>query len=118
MTQIIELKEVTMVVEDKEPVWNDYSAHGVGSTGSGATTPGANAHGMPQSRRAAAVVALNKLFGFGVFGGEGADGLLADTWVLECGKTSNLWVWLIALGCCAVLGGGGRPARHQQEQRC
>jgi len=22
------------------------------------------------------------------------------------------------LGCCAVLGGGGRPARHQQEQRC
>ena len=103
LTQIIELKEVTMVVEDKEPVWNDYSAHGVGSTGSGATTPGANAHGMPQSRRAAAVVALDMLSGFGVFGGEGPDGLLADTWVLECGKTSNLWVWLIALGCCAVL---------------
>ena len=43
-------------------------------------------------------MALDFLSGFGVFGGEGKEGLLGDTWVLTCGQTSNTLMLLIVLG--------------------
>ena len=62
------------------------------------TTFGADKDGKPYARKGSAAVALDFLSGFGVFGGEGKEGLLGDTWVLTCGLTSNTLIWLIALG--------------------
>ena len=104
LTQVIELKENTLIVEDKEPEWNEYSSRAAGSTGHGGfsePTFGADKDGRPYSRKGAAAVPLDYLSGFGVFGGESKEGLLGDTWLLTCGLTSNTLIWL--LGLAAVL---------------
>ncbi len=106
LTQVIELKEHTLIVEDKEPEWNKYTSHAAGSTGGGGTaesTPGADKDGRPYARKGSAAVALDFISGFGVFGGEGKEGLLGDTWVLRCGLTSNTLIVLIVLGAVVFL---------------
>jgi hypothetical protein len=126
LTQVIELKEQTLIVEDKEPEWNKYTSIAAGSTGAGApeetakTTFGANDEGKPYPRMGGAAVPLDMLSGFGVFGGESSEGLHADTWVLECGKMSNTWIWLTILAAfvfmliCYV---GARYYKKYRRQR-
>lgn len=103
LTQVIELKEQTLTVEDKEPEWNQYTAYAAGSAGAGTNTAGANDDGLPFSRKGGAAVPLDLLSGFGVFGGETAEGLVADTWILTCGMLSNAWVWLVVSGAFVLV---------------
>lgn len=106
ITQIIEISENTLIVEDKEPEWNRYTSYSAGITGHGGTseeTFGADEDGKPYARMGAAAVSLDFISGFGVFGGESQEGLLGDTWVLQCGLISNTWILLIVLGVLLFL---------------
>jgi hypothetical protein len=113
LTQVWTTTVRELKVENAQPEWTELSAYSNGETGGVAvedpsfdtsTTPGMpDFLGTPAARRASRAVALDAIQGLALFGGESADGLLADTWVLQCGGLSKMWILWVVLGSLALV---------------